>query len=93
MGGVAKAVRKVHSVVSTLDPAIKFGDKALTKAGLPTVDSLTAEPDEPDLTQTATTVMPTEDTDAVTAARRRKTADQMQRSGRASTILTDRLGG
>ncbi|WP_145532052.1 hypothetical protein [Yersinia kristensenii] len=40
--------------------------------------------------------MPTEDTEAVTRARRRKTAEQQQRSGRTSTILSggsDKLGG
>lgn len=39
--------------------------------------------------------MPTADSDQVTMAKRRKTAEQMQRSGRASTILGggDRLGG
>lgn len=40
--------------------------------------------------------MPTEDTEQVTRARRRKTAMQMQRGGRTSTILSggsDTLGG
>ncbi|AJJ64430.1 hypothetical protein [Yersinia aldovae] len=39
---------------------------------------------------------PTEDTEAVTRARRRKTAEQQARSGRSSTILSggsDKLGG
>lgn len=94
MGGLGKAVNKVHSLVSTVDPLVKYGDKALNKLGLPTVGSLTAEPEEPEA-QT-TTVMPTEDSEQVTRARRRKTALQMQRSGRTSTILSggnDALGG
>lgn len=91
MGGVGKTLNKVHSVVSKLDPAIKAGDKVATKLGLPTIDSLTAEPEVPELDQT--TVIPTEDSDAIAAARRRKTAEQMSRSGRQSTILSDRLGG
>ncbi|WP_432339994.1 hypothetical protein [Yersinia enterocolitica] len=40
--------------------------------------------------------VPTEDTEAVTRARRRKTAEQQARSGRSSTILSggsDKLGG
>lgn len=91
MGGVGKTLNKVHSVVSKLDPVIKAGDKVATKLGLPTVGSLTAEPEVPELEQT--TVIPTEDSEAISAARRRKTAEQMSRSGRQSTILSDRLGG
>lgn len=90
-GGIGKLVSKVHNVVSSLDPAVKAGDKVATKLGLPTVDSLTAEPEVPEVEQT--TVIPTEDSEAITAARRRKTAEQMSRSGRQSTILSDRLGG
>lgn len=91
MGGVGNTLKKVHSVVSKLDPVIKAGDKVATKLGLPTVDSLTAEPDVPSMDQT--TVIPTEDSAAIAAARRRKTAEQMSRGGRQSTILSDRLGG
>lgn len=91
MGGGGKILNKVHSVVSKLDPVIKAGDKVATKLGLPTVGSLTAEPEVPELEQT--TVIPTEDSEAISAARRRKTAEQMSRSGRQSTILSDRLGG
>lgn len=90
-GGIGGLVKKVHSVVSKFDPAIKAGDKVATKLGLPTVDSLTAEPEVPEVEQT--TVIPTEDSEAITTARRRKTAEQMSRSGRQSTILSDRLGG
>ena len=90
-GGGGQILNKVHSVVSKLDPVIKAGDKVATKLGLPTVGSLTAEPEVPELEQT--TVIPTEDSEAISAARRRKTAEQMSRSGRQSTILSDRLNG
>lgn len=49
--------------------------------------SLFKGPPKPVVTPPA--VMPTPDDEAVKAAKKRKTAASMQRSGRQSTILTD----
>lgn len=92
MSGAGGALSKLSSVVEKVDPVTKLRNKVFDKVGLPTEKTLFATPDAPEVEET--TVIPTEDTDAVTTARRRKTAEQMSRGGRTSTILTgDKLGG
>lgn len=49
--------------------------------------------DAPAPTPAAPAVMPTPDDASVQMARRRAIVQQMNRKGRSSTILTDKLGG
>lgn len=90
MGGMGTFGDKITSTMNKV-PGHKLVNSVLKKAGLPTDHDLLDTPDTPAAAET--TVIPTEDTEAVTAAKRRRTADQMARSGRQSTILSDRLGG
>ncbi len=75
----------------------KFFSSALSSVLKPISGILGGGEGETTVIQTpAVEEVPTEDTEAVTRARRRKTAEQQARSGRSSTILSggsDKLGG
>jgi len=90
MGGVGNSLSKLTNVMEKV-PGHKQTNKVLNKIGLPTDKDLFPATETPSVQPT--TVIPTEDTEAVTAARRRRTSEQMARGGRQSTILSDRLGG
>ncbi|WP_447867246.1 hypothetical protein [Rahnella bonaserana] len=91
MSGASTALNKVTNVMDKV-PGHKQLNKVFNKIGLPTDKDLFPAAETPEVEDT--TVIPTADTEAVTTARRRKTAEQMARGGRTSTILTgDKLGG
>lgn len=90
MGGLGDSLNKVTNVMDKV-PGHKQLNKVFGKIGLPTDKDLFPATEKPEVEQT--TVIPTADSDGVANARRRRTADQMARGGRQSTILSDRLGG
>lgn len=90
MGGMGTFGDKITSAMNKV-PGHKAVNGIIKKVGLPTDHDLLDTPDTP--ATEATTVIPTEDTEAVTAAKRRRTSEQMARGGRQSTILSDGLGG
>lgn len=84
-GGVVSAAALTPILVDTREDARNRG-VAARATGL-------VKPKEPEPETAATPTMPTEDTEAVAEARRRQRISMRNRGGRASTILTDVLGG
>lgn len=74
--------------------ALAHGVKHVVQTVLGVFTPKAPAPIVPDAVKTPA-VMPTPDDDAVKAARRRQAAEVAQRSGRASTVLSqdDKLGG
>lgn len=84
MSGLAKVFSPVTEIVQSL-----FGSEKPTPTPAPTPVAPTVEPPTP---------MPTPDDKTVAAAKKKSIAAQLQRQGRASTILSqtgnaDALGG
>lgn len=90
MGGMGASLNKLTNVMEKV-PGHKQTNKLLNKIGLPTDKDLFPAEETPEVAET--TVIPTMDSEGVNAAKRRRTAEQMSRGGRQSTILSDRLGG
>ena len=85
-GGVVSAAVMTPVLVDSKEDARNRG-VAARATGL-------AKAQEPDPVPGAPApVMPTEDSEAVAAARRRQRMSMRNRGGRASTVLTDTLGG
>lgn len=97
MSKVKKSVRKFsHNVMKVTSPVgyKAFGEKVFDKAeGFADKQLWDEQPEaEAALAAPEPVVMPTADDEALSKAKKRRIAQQLRRSGRQSTILTDTSG-